>query len=269
MPRRYAKKSKPRGGRKGNRKSKIPRSVSNHQMAKIIETIEYNDFLPNLDYKNFFSLGQFGRASALAPSFRWYKAALVEYSYEPLYNFFREDPTVPQPTTPYFYSIMNRTQDKLTAQLADIQAMGAKPTKFVSKIVKKYKPNWCSAGLLSGAPLQGNVLQSGLYMNGMKEEWGWLACPTQQTLTNIGQFTTPLLPDNAALNGMTQVTALPVNTNQVVYNGHDIYIEQANAITGAVICKVSVTVHWMFKDPASSSGVSQPTPIFPKEPTPE
>jgi len=249
---------------KGNRRSRPRgRMLSKGQTAKIIETIEFNDLLPNTDYASVFSLGQFARASTIAPNFKWYKAAYVEYQYEPLYNFYREDPTVPQPTIPYMYSRMNRTQNSQVQNLADLQAMGAKPIKFTNKVVKKYKPNWCSPGLLTGAPLQGNVLQSGLYQNGLKEEWGWLMCPTATTTTNVGQLSTPIEPDNLALNGMTQSLMLPINTNQVVYNGHNVYFEQNSAITGATICKVVATVHWHFKEPSNYNGVSVSRPMIP------
>jgi len=259
MPRRRINR-KPRRGGKGNRKSRVPRSmVSRSQTAMVHETIEFNELLPNTTYAGTFNLGLFARASTIAANFKWYKAAKVEFSYEPLYNFYREDPTVPQPTMPYFYSSMNRTQSARSQNLFDFQAEGARTTKFNKKIVKKYRPNWCSQGLMTGAPIQGSPqsLQAGLYANGLQAEYGWLMCPEAITTDNTGQITSPLLSANQALNGMTVATAIPINTNQVVYNGHSVFIEQNQSVTGAVIAKVTCSVTWLFKDPASYGGVSQ------------
>lgn len=264
---------KPRKGRKGARKSRAPRAKSHKtQMASIVETIEFSEILPNTSYTGSFDLAQFARASTLAANFKFYKAAYVEFSYEPLYNFYREDPTVPQPSVPYFYSVMNRTQSARALNLFDIQATGAKPIKFTKKITKSYKPNWCSPGLLTGNPYGAgggvSFQQGGLYINGLKAEYGWLMCPEVVQLNNTGEFTSPLLPNNPALNGMTIANSLPINTNQVVYNGHDIVLEQDSAVTGAVVAKVTATVHWLFKDPASHTGISSSrlTPK-PSEPT--
>lgn len=244
-------------GRKGNRRSR-PRAMTKSQTASIRETIEFTELLPNTPYAGSFDLAQFARASTLAANFKFYKAAYVEFAYEPLYNFYREDPTVPQPTVPYYYSVMNRTQSARSLTLADIQATGAKPIKFTSKITKKYRPNWCSPGLLTGAPISGSPagLQAGLYINGLKAEYGWLMCPEVVQLNNTGELTSPLLPNNPALNGMTVANAIPINTNQVVYNGHDMILEQDTAVTGATVAKVTATVHWLFKEPASHTGVS-------------
>jgi len=269
MPPRRRGNRKPRKGRKGNRKSRVPRSmVSRSQTATVHETIEFTELLPNTTYAGTFTLGQFARASTIAANFKWYKAAMVEFSYEPLYNFYREDPTVPQPTMPYFYSSMNRTQSARSQNLFDFQAEGARTTKFNKKIVKKYRPNWCSQGLMTGAPATGGILQSGLYANGLQAEFGWLMAPEAITTQNAGQITSPLLPDNPALNGMSQAVTIPINTNQVVYNGHSVYIEQNQSVTGAVICKVTCSVTWLFKDPASYGGISQTIKMTQKDTDP-
>lgn len=261
-------KSKARKG-KGRRKSRIPRSIMPRgQTCNVRETIEFTDLLPNTAYAASFTLGQFARASTIAANFKWYKAKYVEFSYEPLYNFYREDPTVPQPTMPYIYFSMNRTQSARSQNLFDFQAEGSRPTKFNNKIVRRYKPNWCSQGLMTGAPLQGNVLQAGLYANGLQAEYGWLMAPEAITTNNTGQITSPLEAENAALNGMTQTVMVPINTNQVLYNGHTAFIEQTSSVTGAVLAKVTCTVHWAFKDASSYGGISAPTPMRQKDTDP-
>lgn len=264
MPRNYAKRvprKVKRKGRKGARKSRIPRSiVPKKQFASITETIEFAELLPNTSYAGSFNIAQFARASTIACNFKWYKAAMIRYSYEPLYNTYQEDPTVPHPTIPYFYLSMNRTQSARSQNLYDYQAEGVRPVKFVNKIVKSYKPNWCSMGLITynPKPVPGSspFVEGGMYANGLKAEYGWLMSPETLVTNNTGQFTSPLLANNQAQNGMAGVQSLPINTSQVVYNGHSVFIEQNNAPSGAVVCKVTATVHWVFKDAMNYSGLS-------------
>jgi len=252
------------------RRSAIPRGVSggNQQLARIVETIDFNELNPNACYSNVFSINQFPRAQALAPYFKWYKATKVTYQYHPLYNTFQEQAT-PSPTVPYFYSVMNRTQTAKGLTLNDFQAHGAKPTKFVKKITKSYKPNWCSAGLLTGAPISGSPqgAQYGMYNNGLQAEYDWLMSPEIPPtgfFGNNGQNSIPLAADNQSLNGMTQALMQPINTNQTVYNGHQTFIEQDGAPSGSVICKITVTVHWAFKDPNCAINSSGLEAIGPK-----
>jgi len=236
------------------RRTRIPRGISGgNQLARIVETIDFTELNPNVTYANVFSINQFPRAAALAPYFKWYKATLVTYQYHPLYNTYQEQST-PGPTVPYFYSVMNRTQTQRGLTLNDFQAHGAKPTKFTKKISKSYKPNWCSAGLLTGAPINGSPVsaQYGMYNNGLQAEYDWLMSPEIPPtgfFDTQGQNSVPLAADNQALNGMTVANMQPINTNQTVYNGHATYIEQDGAPSASVIAKITVTVHWAFKDP--------------------
>lgn len=270
MPPRRRAARKPRRGRKGQRRGRAPRSAHKAgQMAHITETIDFSELTPNASYSNVFSINQFPRASALAPYFKWYKASKVTWTYHPLYNTFQEQAT-PAPTVPYFYSVMNRTQTQRALTLNDVHAHGAKPTKFVKKITKTYTPNWCSAGLLTGAPINGSPasLQAGLYSNGLKAETEWLMSPEipQTSFFNTnGQNSVPVPADNQNLNGMTVAQMLPINTNQTVYNGHFTYIEQDAAPSASTVCKIVCTVTWRFKDPNCVINSNQVQDVQPKQ----
>jgi len=241
-----------RAARRGGRKSKVPSSLSlfndKGQMARIKETVEFVDLSPNLGYNFNFNLSQFRRASTLAPSFKFYKATLVEWTIEPLYNTFQDGTTGGEVTVPYIYMTMNRTQDSTGIGLSDIQAMGAKPKKLTSKMVIKYKPNWCSPGLgqytiqpaLVGDPVI-NIRQQGL-----KAQYSMLACPDSNPGQNIASNFSPQPPPNLPIN----TGNAEVNANQVVYNGHTVWVDQ-EIPTGVLqsVARVTCTVHWSFKDP--------------------
>jgi len=253
---------KRRGGRKGNRRSRVPRSIVSGppQTASIRETIELSEMTPNTTYQYIFSLNQFGRAQAIGAFFKFYKAAKVEWSFEPLYNTFQEGNSGPSAGLPYLYTVMNRTQSKTSMLLGDFQACGSKPIKFAKKITKSFVPNWCSPGLMCYAQNTGTgSVNQGIYTNGLKEERGWLMGPEQLAQSPNGQLSNLQTSDNQLVNGLSpQPLIVPMNTNQVVYNGLNAIIEQANAPAGSTVCKITCTVHWIFKEPSNYTGVSAP-----------
>lgn len=215
------------------------------QYATIKETVEFTDLDPNLGYNFNFNLSQFRRASALAPSFKWYKAVSVEWTMEALYNTFQDGITGAEVTIPYYYQTMNRTQDTTGINLQDIQAMGAKPKKLTGKSVTKYTPNWCSPGLsgLTVAPDSDNVVDIKHY--GLKAQYSYLACPDDNPGLNQGSKQVPAIAPGAPTAGM--VIGVP---NMAVYNGHTVYVDQA-VPTGVLqpVARVVCTVTWAFKDP--------------------
>lgn len=237
--------------RKAGRKARVPRGIgtlfNTTQMASVKETLQIT---PNLNgnaaYAFQFTLGQFERASNIARNFKWYKAVRVEWSIEPLFNVFTDDGT-PQ-SIPYLYMLMNRTQDNTGNTLQDLQECGCKPQKLTSKKVFRYVPNWCSPGLLSYSTSTvgttgGEAYVSNVYQNGLKPQYAWLKSP--------GTVTTPTsLPSSSFVNpAENQIgTMASITDNQVVYNGHTIFLDQA--LSGDVpVARVTVTVHWEFKDP--------------------
>lgn len=243
---------------------RIPKSlgVSNDfgQMARIKETIEFTDINPTLNYNFVFSLAQFARASVLAPSFKWYKATMVEWTIEPLYNTFQDGTAGTEVSVPYYYTVMNRTQDKSALNLDDYQAQGSKPKKLVAKTTIKYRPNWCSGGLSAYyfnnngtmAPLQYTYAQTP--MLGLQQQYGWLASPHTILDQNETSVINPIQPDGdlappgsllPPLTGMN-----PVYANKVVYNGFSMLVDQS-VPTGTLqpVARVVCTVHWAFKGP--------------------
>jgi len=233
-----------RNYRKAGRKVRVPRNrlFQTSQVAHIKETIGAGNLNGNAPYNFNFSLNQFPRAMALAPNFRWYKAKYVEWIIEPLFNTFTDDGT-PQ-SIPYLYMIMNRTQDYDGSSLLDLQGMGAKPQKLTTRKVISYVPNWCSPGMLTyQLSAQSSVQQ--LYQNGLKPQYSYLASPRGNPgggaavlLDPIQTATNPLVPDS-----------LDVITNQVVYNGHKIFLDQV--LGGDIpVARITCNVTWEFKDPA-------------------
>lgn len=262
---------KPRRARRPGRKARIPRPVGGTndygQMARIKETVAYVDVVPNTGYNFNFNLSQYRRAMQLAPNFKWYKPTKVEWSIEPLYNTFQDGNAGTEITVPYLYVTMNRTQDTSGLSLEDIQAMGAKPQKLVSKKVIKYTPNWCVPGLTTYATQAVMASPSGTANalirqthTGMKATYDWVASPVQLPADaqdpNVPSYIVPALPFGTGQDGMNAV-----NASQVIYNGHTIWIEQLGSTQRCA--RVTATVHWSFKDPHCTyleEGYTQITP---------
>jgi len=222
------------------------------QMARIKETVAYIDVLPNTGYNFNFNLSQYRRALQLAPNFKWYKPTKVTWTIEPLYNTFQDGNAGTEITMPYLYMTMNRTQDSTGLSLDDIQAMGAKPQKLVSKKTITYRPNWCSPGLNTYAnvtvntPTGTSTALTRFTNLGLRANYDWVASPVQINSPpddpNNPAYFTPAAPQGVNADGMNAV-----NASQVIYNGHTIWIEQLGSTQRCA--RVVATVHWSFKDP--------------------
>jgi len=257
------KQRKVRRGRKGARRSRVPRSIRPlTQMAAIKETIEVEAMLANTPYGLSFSLAQFARASALAPFFRWYKAKSVDWQFEPAYNVFQISNTIPGGGTqvPYLYTTMNRNQLGVSgvASLNDFLAVGSKPIKFTNKQSRKYKPNWCSPGLLAVGNTTPNSTNT-ITMQGYTANYGWLSSPNSPAITNgFGYLQTPLAPDNQYVPTGSSVASMVGNiANQTLYNGMVAYVEQAGNIAGIEVARLTCTVVWEFKDPCNNTNLAK------------
>lgn len=236
---------------------KRSQTFATKQMATIQETVEFDDLKVNTISNMSFSLSQFDRASALAPSFKWYKATKVEWKLNPQFNLYSDG--VALESVPYMYTRMNRTQDSLFISKDDLQSMGAKPVKFTSPRTLKYVPNWCSGGLttFSKDPATGYVI--GGTSQGLKPQYSYLACPgVDPPGSGVAQFTpidgrdAPVIPLNS---GMYDVA-----TNAVRYNGNDIFFDQLYAQGSSVVAKVTCTVTWSFRDPNFNNFIADPAP---------
>lgn len=248
MPARRMRKmrGKKRAPRRGGRKSKMPAMPSSGtgQNATIVETITLTDDIANTAYTNNFDLSQFTRASALAPNFQYYKAAKCVWEYTPLYNTFQDGLAgTPNASKPYFYSVMNRTQLVSNfSTLAQLQAMGARPTKFISIKKIAYKPNWCSPGLIAQ---DANNPVNGIQQLGMKQQYDWLVCPSTYPGAAVPSIAATIENATAATT-IVPGAVIPTIENKVTYNGHAHYVEQKYGDTQP-ISQVTLTVHWVFK----------------------
>jgi hypothetical protein len=218
-----------------------------------VETIQFEDLLPNTMYHNTFALGQFTRALQIAPLFQWYKAAKVTWTYEPLYNLFGQDAAAL--SKPYLYVQMNRSQEDGHATyppntsapltLGNLQGAGAQPVALAATRKVSYVPNWCSPGLCAvSTPSPGVV--TGVHSQGLQKQFGWLATPDWSFLNYINS-TPSLSNDVERINYSLTTNSITDNTNGVVYNGHLSYLDQ-EVHGSAKIARVTLTVVWEFKD---------------------
>lgn len=250
--RKPARRAHHRAPHKGKGRKSQDSKVSGNQMARIRETVEFEDLTADAVTNFVFNLSQFQRASALAPSFKWYKAAKVEWNMDPLYNTFQDGPTAA--SVPYLYTVMNRTQDTAGLNVQDFQAMGAKPKKFVGQHKLTYKPNWCSQGIGLTLITSGSAgsVSSPVLATGLKQESAWLMSPDGNSGPNTTQSTsTAFYSPNPTPPGTLSPAPFRTITNQVVYNGHAIFVDQLLPVVGTnvPIARVTCTVTWLFKDP--------------------
>ena len=80
-------------------RKRMPLVADKGQSCRIVETIGFEDMSGNHAYAAIFNLGEFPRASTLAPHFQWYKATQVKWTYTPLFNVF--DDGAGQASKPY------------------------------------------------------------------------------------------------------------------------------------------------------------------------
>lgn len=234
-----------------------------NQRCSIVETREFNDIKANTPYTNTFFLGQFYRATTIAPNFAFYRAKTVKYEYMPLYNVFQENNSVQAVGKPQVYTRMNRDQNPAWNNsvapnaLFAIQSSGANPRAFTRNMNIVYKPNWCSPGIsavksTAYTALGGDTAVNSIVTMGLKKDYGWLPTPNADAWINPGT----LNPVRSSIVG-----SLAPNTanSNVVYNGHDFYIDQVSP-PQVIVCKLVVTVEWEFKGPKEfySIGVQAP-----------
>lgn len=244
---------KPARKSKGRRSGGIPRSMGlGNQMAKIVETIEFNSVAPNVTQGCVFSIAQFQRARTLATNFRWYKPTHVTWTIEPQFNVYQSG--ISNPTVPYIYTIMNRSQDDTYQNLNDMLTQGARPRKLVGPYKMSYRPNWCSPGLMAQNVVSipgvfGGALNN-VFIQGLKPEYGWLQAPNYP-----GAFPgqPPSIRPTMYLNATISNTGVSNQASATFFNGHQFYIEQS-VPSGATtpVYKITCQVHWAFKDPKNA-----------------
>lgn len=234
-----------------------------------METIVIGDLFSNQIAAYTFTLQQFSRARLLSLGYQRVKAVKCTWTYEPLFNTFQDQLGNSALSVPFMYSRMNRGQDALVpGSLGDLQAMGAQPRKFTNTVRISYKPNWVSPGLIGyNTALTQTVnggqqkLLNGITCYGLKQEYGYLEnSPYNQTQDPGGSVIipvglprrnpgtlVPILPSTAFNAG---VTAPNVQSMLCIYNGHDVYFDQAQSGDAQnTVTRVTLTVEWHFKDP--------------------
>ena len=247
-PKRRAPRRKLRGVKRAKKMNLRP----SNQHATIVETREFNDVTANTPYTSTFFLGQFYRATTVAPNFAFYRAKSVKWEYMPLYNTFQENNSLQVVGKPQVYTRMNREQNTAwnnaspSSALFAIQSAGADPKAFTRNISIKYKPNWCSPGIqavksTAYTALGGDTAVNSVVSMGMKTQYGWLPTPNLDLWQNPGAT-------NPIRSAVSATTATDNAAGNVVYNGHDFYIEQVSS-PSVVCCKLVVTVEWEFKGP--------------------
>ena len=236
-PRRAKRRNYRRGGKKSQPK----------QMARIVETIEFNRLAPNQVQAMTFNLNQFQRARTLATNFRWFKPLSVTWTIKPQFNVFQS--AVGSSSVPYIYQLMNRTQDSSFMTQEDLLSCGAKPRKLTATTKTTYRPNWCSPGLIvqNVVPLVGQFggALNNVFMNGLQAQYGWLQSPNAlPTSQSAPQGITPLTKVTTYANN--PVVNVPGAT---IFNGHQVYIDQQATTPTIPTFEVTCQVTWAFKDP--------------------
>ena len=244
---------------KGKRRSRVPRSLNvnpANQGATIIETIVVKAAaVANAQVGlNIFDLSMFGRAKQAATLFKFYKADWCEWEYAPRYNLYT---TLGGPSQPYMYHAMNRTQDATiglgpgTAQQF-MTSQGAVPRRFNTKVVIRYRPNWCSPGLImqrQDSVPPSNVV-TGIGMAGLRVNYGWLASPDNQytpgSVNTQMYLAGPDVSGGAVPNAfLMSAPNFPIATQ---YNGHYTWFDDVG--TDANPCgDIVLRVKWSFKNP--------------------
>lgn len=246
-------------------RKRMPLVADKGQSCRIVETIGFEDMSGNHAYAAIFNLGEFPRASTLAPHFQWYKATQVKWTYTPLFNVF--DDGAGQASKPYMYTMMNRSQQSATTgtHISDFQAAGARPLALTTTKQISYKPNWCQIAnqAIRTTPSVGQDFAS----VGLTPNYGWLATPQSSVVIPSDARTTDTgtyLLENPSPAGVPPGAPyiLPFNLrNNVIYNGHLTFLDQTfvgNAPTNA-IAKITCQVTWVFKGAKNSLPHNNPT----------
>jgi len=255
----------------------MPTIAEKGQTCRVIETIEAIDLLANSSRQHVFNLQQFTRASNIAPNFKFYRAARVIWTYDPLFNTFQDGTGNANASKPYLYMVMNRTQQNQTLNMFKVQqfqATGARPIPLVSQRKVSYKPNWCSPGLLqvrTTTPSGGGEPIKDYSTNGLQAQYGWLATPSYQgdlfkpdeVATDNGEY--PITLTNPPPTIANTENSFVYN-NMVVYNGHQIFCDQK--YTGGdpsdqPVARVACTVIWEFKEAQNPLNLSTPSEALP------
>jgi len=187
----------------------------------------------------------------------------------PLYNTFQESGTAAVVGKPQIYFMMNRDQDPYWAQLppgaqlSSLQSAGADPRAFTKNLEIVYKPNWCSPGLSAYSYNSSNATINSVVSLGMKKQFGWLPTPNKDVWQTPDKANMVANPVAAA-----GYTTSPTLNGAVIYNGHNLYIQQDNELE-IPVCKLLVTVEWEFKLGKQNYAVYQDPETVTKEPTVE
>lgn len=253
MPARRRVPRKPRR-RVPRRARRIPRTLAMNPMSQsttVIETINFNrsSFESNNLQLQWFKLSQFPRAAAIAPYFKFYKAEVCIWTYEPYNNLYAQDASLGTALTiPYIYNVMNRTQDlkPLIAvstgsdPLSMVQTLGGRPKTFTKKVILKYKPNYLMAGQTLRDPASGLIANTVV-----RPAYAHVACP--DLARGGAPSTETVLPINVV--DTTALNATQVFADQVSWGGHLNYVEQKRADDTEDSYSVVLTVKWHFKQP--------------------
>ena len=246
-PRRPARRA--RVAKRSGRKLRVPRGINRmSQHASIVESVPANPLSSQTLYGNIFALNQFPRAQQVAVNYRWYKAEYVEYEYTPFANVFSAESAS---TIPYMFSAMNRTQRAdIPVDSANYErfmlSQGATPKKFTNKIVIRYKPNWCAAGLqaYTTSNVSGTTVVTSIAQVGQKQSYDWLPCPDSNGIPGS------IYPSQTNYNNVPFGSVAGTLVNSVTYNGHQTLFLQASPVDPTEVADLVIRVKWVFKDAA-------------------
>lgn len=221
---------------------------SNNDKAHIVETIETFPFKPNQGYTGQFNIADFTRATTLAGQFRFYRAAKVEYIWEPQYTTYQAGSAAVD--VPFLYYVMNRNGTEQPISVQSLQRMGAYPLKFYKNIIKTFKPNTLM-GTLSGKQI---IEQSAPPTQIVTARANWTFSPTY----DIWQSSEILSTTNGVQD--IAIAANQVGLGPARYYGIDFICDQdMPASTDEPVGKLTIRVHWEFKEPYTTNNANAST----------
>lgn len=246
MPRKFARKSKPRRNvrRRGAKRRGGKRPLNANKMDKAT-VIEVQELTATPEGGNFIGhqLSQYARALNVSKNYRFYRCKKVELEFIPYANVFSSGTAFPE-----LYFQVDRTQGiglpgaSLPLPTKNMMlARGVMPQKWTTVVRKSYTPSVLRGeNLIQNVEPNGNI-SSIASISSTPVLFKWYA--TQQ-------YNPAIQP--ATASGVTGM----YNPSQLRYFGATYYINQDLAPPSAILGTIKMRVHWEFKEPLWITDVS-------------
>lgn len=180
MAKKFNKRKYARKGRKGARRTRIPRSVKGGvpEWASLTETKPYSNLPTNTVFNMYnLQLSNFPRAASVAQAYQLYRIKRVKYILSPLQDTFAAGSNT---SVPYLYYMIDRTRNLSAVNNPQaLKRLGCKPRRIDDKIITfSYRPSVLTASYDAIPPAGQTSNQYTQY-----KLTPWLATRDQETLS--------------------------------------------------------------------------------------